>query len=198
MRLWTIHTPEAWAELNAKGFLRCDSARVFDESFRPAYEWMTKQMTQRIGSPPTNEVNPIWAWYQWRTQHRPKPDLRAGGYLDKGKRGIRIEFNVDERRALLSDFDLWHYVLNYWYLPVSEKDGEAFDGRLAAQGLSYHKTKPLPTNFHDVIEQSWNRIFDLDFAAEDISSPREQKSIQACLWEVRLPDVTGVVEFMAR
>ena len=67
---------------------------------------------------------PIWAWYQWEGSRR-KPDLRASGYLPKGEPGVRLELRVADDRVLLSDFDLWHYVLNYWYLPKSEKAGEA-------------------------------------------------------------------------
>jgi hypothetical protein len=36
----------------------------------------------------------------------------------------------------LSDFDLWHYVLNYWYLPESEAEGEEFELELKQYGLS--------------------------------------------------------------
>ena len=74
-----------------------------------------------------------------------KPDLRSSGHLLKGERGVRIEFRVSDRLILLSDFDLWHYVLNYWYLPESQKDDEAFESELSRRGLSFTKRNPYVT-----------------------------------------------------
>lgn len=170
-----------------------------DPTFRSAYEWMSQQMTLRIGPRPTTVELPIWAWYQWRGERQRKPDLRAAGHLEKGEKGVRIEFKVNEQRALLSDFDLWHYVLNYWFLPPSEAEGDAFEAELAARGLSFFKTKPLPsTRYHRAIETSWQRIFDLNFSSADIAAPRKEKCVQACLWEITLDDVRDVSEFTAR
>jgi hypothetical protein len=33
----------------------------------------------------------------------------------KGEKGVRLTINCPADRVLLSDFSLWHYVLNYWY-----------------------------------------------------------------------------------
>jgi len=121
------------------------------------------------------------------------------GHLERGAKGVRIELDVDERRALISDFDLWHFVLNYWFLPASEADGDGFESELTAKGLSFFKTKPLSdSRYHRVIEASWERIFDLDFASANIARPRKQKSLQACLWEINLADVSEIKTFRAR
>jgi hypothetical protein len=198
MTLWTIQPVGAWTALKRRGNLRGDARRV-EKSYRPAYEWMAKQMEQRIGLPPTENAQPIWAWYRWRGEQQRKPDLRSGAHLDRGQTGIRLELDVEERRVLLSDFDLWHFVLNYWYLPASEKEGDAFEAELAAKGLSFFEIKPVPIErYHQAIEASWSRIFDLDFIAEGIVSPQQQKCQQACLWEIEPADVTDVKEFTAR
>ena len=47
--------------------------------------------------------------------------LAVCGHLPKGERGVRLELQVADDRVLLSDFDLWHYVLNYWYLPETRE-----------------------------------------------------------------------------
>lgn len=130
-----------------------------------------------------------------------KPDLRSSGHLLKGERGVRIEFRVSDRLILLSDFDLWHYVLNYWYLPESEKDAEDFEAELSRRGLSYYSTKPLRNAaFHKKITESWARIFDLDWAdrKQSIAHPRAKKSIQASCWELRRNQVRDVRFFRAR
>ncbi len=189
---------EAWDAIRTRGSLRGNRCQT-EKAFRSAYDWMTRQMRQRIGPPPTRDSKPIWAWYQWRGDRQRKPDLRCGGHLERGQKGVRVEFAVEDSRVLLSDFDLWHFALNYWYLPTSEADGDVFERKLAAEGQSFFTTKPLPIErYHRAIEASWNRIFDLDFLGEGITSPRKQKCLQACLWEVFLADVTDVTEFTAR
>jgi len=198
MTLWTIQSKQAWESMETSGTLRGDSVKA-EPSFFSAYEWMSRQMKLRIGPSSDSTANPLWAWYQWRGERQRKPDLRAGGHLEKGAMGVRIEFEANERRVLLSDFDLWHYVLNYWFLPVSEAEGDRFEAKLAAKGLSFFKTKPLPNGrYHRVIEASWQHIFDLDFKPTDIAVPRKQKCVQACLWEIGLDQVSDVGEFKAR
>ncbi len=43
----------------------------------------------------------------------------------------RLKLECPADRVLLSDYSLWHYVLNYWYLPSSEADGDAFERDIA-------------------------------------------------------------------
>jgi hypothetical protein len=196
MILWTIQDTGAWERSKRAGVLKADARRA-DRWFGPAYHWMADQMRARIGLPPGGQKLPIWAWLRW-AGNRGRPDLRATGHLPRGTRGGRIEFQPDEP-VLLSDFDLWHFVLNYWYLPTSEEDGERFEADLARRGLSFYQTKPLPDALlHRAILESWERIFDLDWTAEGIAGPRARKSIQATVWQVRLTSVRTVTEFVAR
>ncbi len=121
--------------------------------------------------------------------------------MPKDESCVRIEFEVSDRLALLSDFELWHYVLNYWHLPKSLKDDEAFEAELLRHGLSCCKTKPLPDKaYHTKVASSWSRIFDLDWAgrARSIANPRAEKCIQAALWKLRLEQVKDVRFFRAR
>ena len=199
MILWTIQSPEAWIELQEKGVLRARRRHIVEATWFPAYEWMAEKMRARIGEPPDLECVPIWAWYQWESAERKKPDLRTGGHLGKGERGVRIGFEQAEDGVLLSDFCLWHYVLNYWYLPSCEADGEMFERELASHGLSFFDQKPLPhAEYHLRIVRSWNRIFDLDWSEPDISQPRKRKSIQATMWEIRWDQVRQHKQFTSR
>jgi hypothetical protein len=175
------------------------------QEFLGPYAWMARQMERRLKTPrPSKDALPIWAWYQWEGVNRRRPDLRAGGYLSKAERGVRVELEVADDRVLLSDFDLWHYVLNYWYLPTTEKDGKAFEEKLARAGLSFYgcdHQHPLANNrYGREIERSWERIFDVGWAdrGRAIAHPPQEKSIQATLWEVYLGDVVGAREFTAR
>lgn len=152
---------------------------------------------------PTKQAMPIWAWYQWEGQRR-KPDLRSSGHLPRDEQGVRLELEIAAERVLLSDFDLWHYVLNYWYLPENEEAGEAFEKKLAQCSLSVYKCdhqNPLPhAHYRQKIEKSWEKVFDIDWSdrRHAIASPPRQKSIQATLWEIRPADVVSAKEFTAR
>jgi len=87
--------------------------------------------------------------------------------------------------VLLSDFDLWHYVLNRWYLP--QTPSEAKDELEDAARL---RTRRLT--------RSWRRIFDLDFYLEGVSVPRSERSIQATVWQVPLGAIRSARVFRAR
>ncbi len=199
MILWTIQTEEAWDQLQERGHLVATIDHIMEESWISAYRWMANQMETRLGTPPEDYCFPIWAWFQWQGIKRKRPDLRSSGHLAKHDRGVRIEFECNEKAVLLSDFELWHYVLNYWYLPESESDGEAFEAELEKQGLSFFDTKPLHhPQYHQKIVSSWNRIFALNWIASELASPRSQKAIQATTWQLRIDQVRSYKRFKSR
>ena len=198
MTLWTIQSLPAWQELQETGFLRASRHNICEHPWRSAYRWMTDQMHLRIGPPPEDDCTPIWAWYQWDGSTK-RPDLRSRGHLPPGEPGVRIEFNCSHDAALLSDVSLWHFGRNYSYLPASEADSERFESELTARRLSFYDQKPLPDHaYHRRIVGSWERIFDLEWCEPDLSEPREQKSIQATLWELTLQQVTECQYFVGR
>ncbi len=198
MTLWTIQSIAAWKILQREQVLFADQ-RYSEDLFLDAYRWMTKQMKHRIVSKSEIMSLPLWAWYQWDGIERRKPDLRSSGHLPKGQRGVRIEFEQLDKGVLLSDFDLWHYVLNYWYLPQTVADGEAFEAELSDHNLSFYKMKPIPVRaYHQRIEDSWNRIFDLDWVDEEISEPYAKKQIQATFWKLHFDQIKDVQIFTAR
>jgi hypothetical protein len=204
MLIWSILTQQAWKQLQREGRLQARRCHVIKEFLGP-YLWMAGQMEKRLKLPrPSQDAMPIWAWQQWEGANRRKPDLRASGHLPRGVQGVRVECRLDDRRVLLSDFDLWHYVLNYCYLPTSERDGNAFEKKLAGVGLSFYNfnhSNPLPdAQYRREIERSWERIFDVSWTdrRRAIAEIPKKKSIQATLWEIFLEDVVEAREFTAR
>lgn len=198
MILWTIQSMAAWQVLIASRILHCYDQNIWDENF-DAYSWLIDQMEQRIQLRRPQNAFPLWAWYQWNGERRNRPDLRTSGHLPRGDKGVRIEFQMSDHLVLLSDFDLWHYALNYWYLPQSIDDGELFEAKLAEQGLSFYDTKPIPEpEFHNIIVKSWERIFDIEWEEKDLTVPKAQKPIQATFWELRIENVRRIDEFVAR
>ena len=203
MVIWSNLTCQAWEELQQRGRLRA-SRRHTDKDFLESYLWMALQMERRLQTPrPPKGSMPIWAWWQWWGDRR-RPDLRASGHLPKGTSGVRVELKVQKDRVLLSDFELWHYVLNYWYLPKTEKEGIAFEKKMTRAGLSLtgcsHERPLQNTVFRRAVEDSWERIFDLSWTdpGHKIVSAPKNRSIQATLWEILLEDVVESREFTAR
>ena len=106
---------------------------------------------------------------------------------------------MDASEVLLSDFELWHYVLNYQYLPLSMKDSRRFDDILEAQGSRTPSDVPgRARSFHCAVRKSWTRIFDLNWSVPDIASNFGQKAIQATFWNLRRDRVRGFTIFRAR
>lgn len=76
MILWTMQPVEVWQEIQETGVYFCDPARSSMPEFTDMYEWLIRQMKQRIGPPPAGVAYPVWAWYMQNGKHR-KPDLRT-------------------------------------------------------------------------------------------------------------------------
>jgi hypothetical protein len=115
MKLWTIQHYQAYNELIGTGALRADEDYCYKD-FRLAYDWMAWKMKHN-GLLPSAGVNyPIWAWYKWKGKHK-RRDIREEGYAERGENIVQLTIEVNDKDVLLSDFDLFHYVLNYWYLP---------------------------------------------------------------------------------
>jgi hypothetical protein len=93
---------------------------------------------------------------------------------------------MPDDQVLLSDFDLWHYVLNRWYLPQRACERrEEIRSTFLARSM-------------DSRMQSWQRIFELDWYLKDVTSPRSKRSIQATIWQLPLSAVRSVAAFRAR
>jgi len=193
MRLWTILTEAAWKSLNDRGYLICDDEALGEKHFLTAYRWMMQQMQERLGPPETGVKLPLWAWYQYLGP-RKKPIARKH-HLPKRQKGYRVECHVPDEQVLLSDFTLWHQVLNDWYLPINQADDEAFD--LEFDAISEDAVDRLAQR-QSVIQASWQRIFDLDWYSEYICPPRYQQAIQACLWRLELSQVRRSDPFISR
>lgn len=204
MRLWTVQCACFWDRLRAEGSIVADPALVaaagdgLGWAWSNAYGWMASRTAEKVPGRPHAGAMPIWAWQQWDGAARPRPDLRCGGHLTRGERGVRIGFSADD--ALLSDFDLWHFALSYWYLGESEEDCDAFEAEMARRGLDPYKQKPLPdAECHARIEASWDRVLDLDGPDPLCGAGRRAgRCVQATLWRIGLDAVTEVTEFTAR
>lgn len=192
MKVWTIQTYPAWAHFQNTGVLRADAAFI-EPTFLEAYRWLVKQMMRCLGPAPLAVAFPIWVWYQWGNAHKRRPDLRHAAHLPRGECGVLLECECPIDSVLLSDFVLWHYVLNNWYLPTDEADEQAFDGHYSSPSVPAEERQQQKTD-------SWQRIFDLEWSdpKEEYAVRRDKKSIQGTLWELPLSQVQSAKLFVAR
>ncbi|PQO47904.1 hypothetical protein C5Y93_02375 [Blastopirellula marina] len=198
MELWTIQTEPAWRSLQERGYLRATRAHA-DRDLLPAYDWMAAQMKERIGPPRSSKSSvPLWAWQQYDGIERRRPDLRRAWHLPRGTHGVRVGFEIPDDQVLLSDFQSWHYVLNYSYLATSESDAEAFDARFPEFLCCSWSNPSDDPCVRSLVEESWQRIFDLDWYDPYVTAVKAEKSIQATFWQLDWDQVTSVDPFVAR
>lgn len=182
LTLWTVRPENDFFLLQKQGVYRTDERFVFH--FRKeAYHWIAEQLKKKV-QPPAGVTLPVWAWYRAYGLNQIKPDLRKTGHLQRGERGVRIEFEVPEHLVLLSNFDAWHAVLNNHCVAFGDKEY----GDYEKMEQTYSKN-----DFEQIKQQSWLKIFDLNL----IEDPNTD-AVQAVLWEFKIEWVKKIDFFIAR
>lgn len=176
MLLWTIQNKIAYDHLLTNGVLRADEQHLFcEDNLLYAYQWISVQMLQRIGNPPVNVNYPVWAWYKWEGV-RKRLDMRSHRcWTEKGIPIVLLTIDVPDNLVLLSDFNMWHHVLNDSYLPLSEED-----------------EIENPTTTEKL--ESWNKIFQIDVQTAYWNTP---KTTQATFWELQKEWVLKAEHFIS-
>ena len=173
MRVWTTQTVSFWDQLQEQGVVHCDTAKSWGATeMKEAYDGLVEQMVIRIGPPPRPEIKyPIWGWYQVGSHKKELPPNYSdcGGDDDEF---VFITAEIPEGEVLLSDFEMWHFVLNHWYLPVNKRDKEKGE---------------------ESIIKSWDLIFELNRRVWGFPL-RRNRQIQATFWELRKEWVIGVTQ----
>lgn len=183
MKLWTIQPWEVWELLQRTGIYRCDPARAtmsvyFDEKYR----WLNRKMTTRIGPPPQGVIYPVWAWYKQNGRHY-KPDLRSERWTcgSENEDYTCIELEVPEDQVLLSDFDIWHIILNDGLISDSEEEDQA-------QEALYNALSDAQKRAYK--DKNWERVFDVSPLRNGWTIRGEW--VQATFWELRREFIRSV------
>lgn len=191
-----IAKAELWEQLQQEKHLFFDQHRspgftsprptVYDLMNQRAYDWMRQQMTKRLSS--YQGHYPWWTWVQWRKE-RPKPDLRSWDcelhYFPPEQLAVRLELVLPDEQVLCSDFHAWCCILFNEYVARTDAEAEPWE-QLA---LVHHK--------RELIEHSWETIFDLDESHWDEYRYGERR-IQGCFEELRIEQVKQVTYFRCR
>lgn len=201
--LWTIQPIEWYERLLTDKIIYGDAKlsewyTAKDIDFRTAYDWLIAEMKKQISPRPFADAVPIWAWFHYLNSDKKRPDLRSSGHLEKGQKGVRIEFIKSRNKVLLSDFDLWHSVLNYWCISDNEKQSESFDKLLRLYNVKFNDKENYPPIAKQMIMDSWQKVLDMHYCPEYSANPFEKKSIQATFWNLSVDEIIKVDEFVAR
>ena len=187
MILWTSQEEAVYNELLKTGVYRCDLNLSPMKDCRKQYDWLVRQMKQRIGPPPEQVTYPVWALYQQDGKHR-KPDLRRERWAVgcNGERFACLEIEIPDRDVLLSDFDAWCMLLSDFLISDTEQEGCCLEAQYEA--LS-------PSEKRRMKDKNWERVFNLSPLNNGWS--RRGYYIQANFWELRLEQVRDVRFFRA-
>ena len=183
VKLWTMQTRQTWDDLQRTGVYRTDTALCWmAEELPHAYSWLAREMTKRVGPPPQGVDYPVWAWYMQNGRHK-KPDLRSERwcYGPGDEDYCCIELEIAPQRVLLSDFDVWHSVLNNGLISDTEEEDvalEAFHASFSDEEKTAYK------------EKNWERVFDISPLNNNWTTRGEW--VQATFWELRREDVRAV------
>lgn len=133
MILWTSQEEAVYNELLKTGVYRCDLNLSSMKDCREKYDWLVRQMKQRIGPPPDKVTYPVWAWYQQQGKHR-KPDLRRERWEVgcDGERFACLEIEIPDRDVLLSDFDAWCMLLSDFLISDTEEEDRCLEAQYEA------------------------------------------------------------------
>lgn len=188
MILWTIQPEEVVDIINRDGVFTCNTKLSENyEDLKEAYDWLVSEMIRRNILPPTNVYLPLWAWHTRDWKHE-VPDYVNESITTPGQKCVCIEFEIDDDKVLLSDYDNWHMVLNDCWFDDSTSE-EEWD-----KLHEWYDTLDRTTQYVMKLE-SWQKVFDVTPSCSDWSI--KGAYVQATFWELRKDMIRDIKYFTA-
>ena len=103
-----------------------------------------------------------------------------------GERFVCIELEIPDGLVLLSDFHMWHFVLNRWPISDTEEEANRLDKFL--ESAEQDKAEVF-------LRQNWERVFDITPFENEWTSRGDY--IQSTFWELKYEYVKKVRSFSA-
>lgn len=192
MTLWTTQPAEIYDQIIRKGYYHFDESRISPDAWiyscRDAYDWLVEEMKKRIGNPPDGIKYPVWAWYIHDSK-RKKPDLRKMGLGGRGEPSVCLEIEISDDEVVLSDEELWIFVMNNWYLNTSICQEDYDKEEAWFESLSNDKQQAIKT-------KSWQQVFNIEPFNNGFYI--KGRYVQATFWELRTEQIRSVRFFKAR
>ena len=169
MRVYTIQPESLLGKLSINKKIKCDNRLILSKNFKQPYLWKINQAKKFCLQ--WEGQNPFWVWLE-------KPDLRKSRYFFDDRKPnsldmVLLELEIPQTSILISDFSLWHFVLNQTYLPFDEQDDLEFD-KLSNNKHYSQLNKKLKAK----VESSWLRCLKLNensltkFNSDYLDSPQ--------------------------
>lgn len=217
MILWTIQSQEAYDFLQKNLYLTSNNDILKHDDLpllKKGYDWMCDRLRNRTIYPSISvdhqlyilipEIKyPLWAWYKIDGKQK-KPDLRRSGYAERGTKLVLMKVDIPDEKVLLSDFNLFHYVLNFMYAGSTLAEDNKFEylTKVLLQikdeditDFSKHNTD-LDYVRQKIIE-SWDVIFDIT-SEDDGYFFGKDRTIQAVFWGLYPSQVIEAIPFIAK
>jgi hypothetical protein len=152
MKLYTIQHIEVYKALKKQGFYATNTNYICEENFQEAYDWLAK-MARKHKKFDCNG-RPIWCWTK-------RPDMRTYKFISdpsrpKKEKYVLLTLEVPANRVLLSEFGLWHCVLNKSPVVLNSQEDKQWDKLLKPYG-GYIGNK-TPQKIIKLMEKSWEKI----------------------------------------
>lgn len=204
MRLYTIQPLWIYDMLCRTGSFLSEPWRDAEEwictdapAIKLAYDWLCNKMVEHGLLRPAPSIYPIWAWYWYMGEEKPKPDLRHSAYKNcqRDERQVLLTLDVPDNEVLLHDYEAWHYPLNYFHL-AARCVSDRFERQCKAAGFPLYSNVPLQDiALHAEVQRSWCTIFDLNACRRLFRRSRAEQAVQATFWTLNAAHVTEAVSF---
>jgi len=204
MRLYTIQPLSIYETLCRTGTFLSEPWKDPEEwictdapAIKLAYDWLCDEMAERGLRRPAPSVYPIWAWYRYMGEKKPKPDLRHSAFKNcrPDERQVFLTLDVPDDDVLLHDYEAWHYPLNYFHL-AAQRVSDRFERQCKAAGFPLYNEVPLQDNaLHAEVQRSWRTIFDLPACRRLFRRSRAEQAVQATFWTLHAAHVIEAVAF---
>lgn len=157
-----------------------------DDLFEYPYEWMRKQMAERI--PNFSGDLPVWAWLKRQNERK-----WTESWIPEERKVLpptpRVIALVPRKRILISCFELWHNHLNNWPVSKTLEEQEAFEEK-------WPHNIPVGTNsdYQRDVEANWSEVFDISGSRSPLlrEAHGQVSVIQACIDRIYLDEVVSI------
>lgn len=175
MKIWTIQDARAYEQSDGSCIIY--DINNSDELDIRSYRWMLNKLNKKSG----NRGNSmIWGWRRYGSSSD-CPDLNDEWLLPQGTKGVCLEIEVPDRLVVLSQFEMWNWILNDNFIPVGWEEAS-----LVGHVSTFRKYR------------SWSSIFDLSFGDVDYWGECDDRSIQAVFPYLDFRWIKDVTYFCAR
>ncbi len=183
--LWTRQHKNSLEDLNKHGVYRVKKEYIIQkldsisEYYFNIYNWYVKG-AEKIVKRPKGVEYPIWLSTSSNLMLQPTDD------------SVVLKVEVDRKLVVITDFEKWGYVVNYWYIPLNKEDEKKHNEELKKRGIGNESSlcSSDKGNFYPLLKKkiikSWDRLFDDRIRMSDVN--------QATLWEIKKEWVKEVIK----